>query len=99
MAAPPARARADYDYLIKLLLIGDSGRSHSIISIVFRSLQYFVLGVLMFFFLGINALIRVFVLKGLFFVRICRWIMVLCGISSLYGILIYDIGHGKCVGK
>jgi hypothetical protein len=27
MAAPPARARADYDYLIKLLLIGDSGES------------------------------------------------------------------------
>ncbi|XP_064941893.1 ras-related protein RABE1c-like isoform X1 [Musa acuminata AAA Group] len=26
MAAPPARARADYDYLIKLLLIGDSDR-------------------------------------------------------------------------
>ncbi|KAL8094730.1 hypothetical protein AgCh_036302 [Apium graveolens] len=25
MAAPPARPRADYDYLIKLLLIGDSG--------------------------------------------------------------------------
>lgn len=25
MAAPPARARADYDCLIKLLLIGDSG--------------------------------------------------------------------------
>ena len=25
MAATPARARADYDYLIKLLLIGDSG--------------------------------------------------------------------------
>uniref|UniRef100_A0A7N2KZG7 Uncharacterized protein n=1 Tax=Quercus lobata TaxID=97700 RepID=A0A7N2KZG7_QUELO len=25
MAAPPAKARADYDYLIKLLLIGDSG--------------------------------------------------------------------------
>ncbi|XP_020595675.1 ras-related protein RABE1a-like isoform X2 [Phalaenopsis equestris] len=25
MAAPTARARADYDYLIKLLLIGDSG--------------------------------------------------------------------------
>ncbi|KAJ3705499.1 hypothetical protein LUZ61_009204 [Rhynchospora tenuis] len=25
MAAPPARGRADYDYLIKLLLIGDSG--------------------------------------------------------------------------
>ncbi|KAM0027413.1 hypothetical protein Hdeb2414_s0019g00539881 [Helianthus debilis subsp. tardiflorus] len=24
MAAPPARARADYDYLIKLLLIGGS---------------------------------------------------------------------------
>ncbi|CAL9118977.1 unnamed protein product [Musa acuminata var. zebrina] len=30
MAAPPARARADYDYLIKLLLIGDSGRVLSI---------------------------------------------------------------------
>ncbi|RZC77060.1 hypothetical protein C5167_001193 [Papaver somniferum] len=26
MAAAPARARADYDYLIKLLLIGDSGK-------------------------------------------------------------------------
>jgi len=26
MAAPLARARADYDYLIKLLLIGDSGQ-------------------------------------------------------------------------
>ncbi|KAK3036392.1 hypothetical protein RJ639_032161 [Escallonia herrerae] len=26
MAAPPARARTDYDYLIKLLLIGDSGK-------------------------------------------------------------------------
>uniref|UniRef100_A0A2N9IN26 Uncharacterized protein n=1 Tax=Fagus sylvatica TaxID=28930 RepID=A0A2N9IN26_FAGSY len=25
MAAPPAKSRADYDYLIKLLLIGDSG--------------------------------------------------------------------------
>jgi Ras-related protein Rab-8A len=25
MAAPPTRARADYDYLVKLLLIGDSG--------------------------------------------------------------------------
>ncbi|XP_009602059.1 ras-related protein RABE1c-like [Nicotiana tabacum] len=25
MAAPPAMARADYDYLVKLLLIGDSG--------------------------------------------------------------------------
>ncbi|URE31481.1 ras-related protein [Musa troglodytarum] len=28
MAAPPARARADYDYLIKLLLIGDSGKGY-----------------------------------------------------------------------
>ncbi|KAF8396514.1 hypothetical protein HHK36_018137 [Tetracentron sinense] len=27
MAAAPARARADYDYLVKLLLIGDSGKS------------------------------------------------------------------------
>ena len=25
MAAPPARARADYDYLIKLLVISDNG--------------------------------------------------------------------------
>lgn len=25
MAAPPVRARADYDFLVKLLLIGDSG--------------------------------------------------------------------------
>ncbi|KAG6436197.1 hypothetical protein SASPL_101082 [Salvia splendens] len=29
MAAPPARARADYDYLIKLLLIGDSAAGSS----------------------------------------------------------------------
>ncbi|CAL5422535.1 unnamed protein product [Camellia sinensis] len=28
MAAPPVRARADYDYLIKLLLIGDSVRGN-----------------------------------------------------------------------
>ncbi|KAF8395288.1 hypothetical protein HHK36_019231 [Tetracentron sinense] len=27
MAVAPARARADYDYLVKLLLIGDSGKS------------------------------------------------------------------------
>ncbi|KAF3516532.1 hypothetical protein DY000_02061286 [Brassica cretica] len=32
MAAPPARARADYDYLIKLLLIGDSGSRDTLIS-------------------------------------------------------------------
>jgi hypothetical protein len=25
MAAPPSRSRGDYDHLIKLLLIGDSG--------------------------------------------------------------------------
>lgn len=36
MAAPPARARADYDYLIKLLLIGDSGMN------LFSSPYYFV---------------------------------------------------------
>lgn len=30
MAAAPARARADYDYLIKLLLIGDSGAYYSL---------------------------------------------------------------------
>ncbi|XP_071737876.1 ras-related protein RAB1BV-like isoform X4 [Rutidosis leptorrhynchoides] len=29
MAAPPARARADYDYIIKLLLIGDRGAGKS----------------------------------------------------------------------
>ena len=31
MAAPPARARADYDYLIKLLLIGDSGKGFDVL--------------------------------------------------------------------
>ena len=30
MAAPPARARADYDYLIKLLLIGDRAVSERV---------------------------------------------------------------------
>ncbi|KAL4389180.1 hypothetical protein AHAS_Ahas03G0019300 [Arachis hypogaea] len=35
MAAPPARARADYDYLIKLLLIGDSGVGKSCILLRF----------------------------------------------------------------
>ncbi|XP_054794392.1 ras-related protein RABE1c-like isoform X1 [Prosopis cineraria] len=43
MAAPPARARADYDYLIKLLLIGDSGAwhlsSHHFTKCVIRSLK------------------------------------------------------------
>jgi len=33
MAAPPARARADYDYLIKLLLIGDSGNAFFLFSV------------------------------------------------------------------
>lgn len=28
MAAAPGRARSDYDYLVKLLLIGDSGNSN-----------------------------------------------------------------------
>lgn len=32
MAAPPARARADYDFLIKLLLIGDSGNIFLLLS-------------------------------------------------------------------
>lgn len=32
MAAPPARARADYDFLIKLLLIGDSGTHSAFVS-------------------------------------------------------------------
>jgi len=42
MAAPPARARADYDYLIKLLLIGDSGRFlyHSDRNTTFCSLHF-----------------------------------------------------------
>ncbi|KAI3954258.1 hypothetical protein MKW98_018082 [Papaver atlanticum] len=35
MATPPARARADYDYLIKLLLIGDSGVGKSCILLRF----------------------------------------------------------------
>ena len=39
MAAPPARARADYDYLIKLLLIGDSGMNmYAFFIIIFNSL-------------------------------------------------------------
>ncbi|TYI62662.1 hypothetical protein E1A91_D10G262300v1 [Gossypium mustelinum] len=37
MAAPPARARADYDYLIKLLLIGDSGVGKSCLLTSFLS--------------------------------------------------------------
>ena len=39
MAAPPARARADYDYLIKLLLIGDSGGCHQISLALYVSLS------------------------------------------------------------
>jgi hypothetical protein len=40
MAAAPARARADYDYLIKLLLIGDSGSFILLLFICF--LQIFI---------------------------------------------------------
>ena len=40
MAAPPARARADYDCLIKLLLIGDSG---AFFFFNFESVQYIFL--------------------------------------------------------
>jgi Ras-related protein Rab-8A len=40
MAVAPARARADYDYLIKLLLIGDSG-SFILLLFIF-SLQIFI---------------------------------------------------------
>lgn len=32
MAATPARGRADYDHLIKLLLIGDSGKCFFLVS-------------------------------------------------------------------
>jgi hypothetical protein len=39
MAAPPARARADYDYLIKLLLIGDSGEFIGPLSLSISSLS------------------------------------------------------------
>lgn len=44
MAAPPARARADYDYLIKLLLIGDSGTcdSHFSVRINFKYLKCYI---------------------------------------------------------
>ena len=39
MAAPPARARADYDYLIKLLLIGDSGWFPQFQIVILRSFR------------------------------------------------------------
>jgi hypothetical protein len=42
MAAPPARARADYDYLIKLLLIGDSGGCHQISLCMSQQMDEFV---------------------------------------------------------
>jgi len=41
MAAPPARARADYDYLIKLLLIGDSGEFIGPLSLSISSLSIY----------------------------------------------------------
>lgn len=46
MAAPPARARSDYDYLIKLLLIGDSGTfrfSFSAIILIIFFISVFIL--------------------------------------------------------
>ncbi|KAL4592199.1 hypothetical protein LXL04_005186 [Taraxacum kok-saghyz] len=39
MAAPPASARADYDYLIKLLLIGDNGKSTFMKNLCFAALN------------------------------------------------------------
>jgi hypothetical protein len=41
MAAAPARARADYDYLIKLLLIGDSGSFILLLLFIFFSRSLF----------------------------------------------------------
>ncbi|CAL9040612.1 unnamed protein product [Musa banksii] len=41
MAAPPVRARADYDYLIKLLLIGDSGKGYRSPLIPMDTVNYF----------------------------------------------------------
>ncbi|CAN0910857.1 Ras-related protein RABE1c [Linum grandiflorum] len=43
MAAPPARARADYDYLIKLLLIGDSGNAWERVAFFCISQMEFIL--------------------------------------------------------
>ncbi|GLU11646.1 hypothetical protein SLE2022_283790 [Rubroshorea leprosula] len=40
VAAPPARARADYDYLIKLLLIGDSGVGKSCLLLRFSDVSF-----------------------------------------------------------
>lgn len=41
MAAPPARARADYDFLIKLLLIGDSGMYFPLFIVLFSFCFFF----------------------------------------------------------
>lgn len=49
MATAPARARADYDYLIKLLLIGDSGKYlcyfNIIIALKFIKLYHDIFGI------------------------------------------------------
>uniref|UniRef100_A0A3Q7GRC3 Uncharacterized protein n=1 Tax=Solanum lycopersicum TaxID=4081 RepID=A0A3Q7GRC3_SOLLC len=61
MAAPPARARADYDYLIKLLLIGDSGVGKSCLLLRFSDGSFttnFITTI------GIDFKIRTIELKG-----------------------------------
>ncbi|KAL4578835.1 hypothetical protein LXL04_014966 [Taraxacum kok-saghyz] len=40
MAAPPARARVDYDYLIKLLLIGDSAGRIRLVFSCYRKVNF-----------------------------------------------------------
>lgn len=71
MAAPPARARADYDYLIKLLLIGDSGMLLPAIDTSIFRFKIFVYGVLNVLLLGVHALSRVFAFKKFVYARIC----------------------------
>lgn len=58
MAAPPARARADYDYLIKLLLIGDSGMYF--VWLIEMRYCFYNLDLLAHFCMQLNSLIRDF---------------------------------------
>jgi hypothetical protein len=67
MAAPPARARADYDYLIKLLLIGDSGGCHQISLCMSQQMDEFV-----------RARASAFVGSGVGFGLHAMWISLLC---------------------
>ncbi|KAH9734874.1 ras-related protein RABE1c [Citrus sinensis] len=68
MATAPARARADYDYLIKLLLIGDSGKYlcyfNIIIALKFIKLYHDIFGIVFDQTIGIDFKIRTIELDG-----------------------------------